>query len=322
MLPLRGKILNIEKVNLAKALTSEMIGTLIGAIAGISEDFNLEKLRYHKIIIMTDADVDGKHIESLLLTFFFRYMRPLLENGHIYLAAPPLYGIVFKKGVQYLRDDRAFREYIFDRGITNTVALDMNGSPIMNLHSFLHRTSQVRRVLPTSFWQQVIAAKAVRREMGPDGSINKVDTEQLVNFLQTREKGTWRASENHVTATHNGVVTRYDLDEIDDELVDYLDEFGHLWGDNAVVDERMADDPFKVLEYVEAKGTKGLQIQRYKGLGEMPMPPLIDAMNAYTNLSLDDAIIADQLCVDLMGENTQARRKFIEKYAYQAEVDL
>ena len=156
MLPLRGKILNIEKVNLAKALTSEMIGTLIGAIAGISEDFNLEKLRYHKIIIMTDADVDGKHIESLLLTFFFRYMRPLLENGHIYLAAPPLYGIVFKKGVQYLRDDRAFREYIFDRGITNTVALDMNGSPIMNLHSFLHRTYQVRRVLPTSLESVVV----------------------------------------------------------------------------------------------------------------------------------------------------------------------
>ena len=323
VLPLRGKILNIEKVNLSKALSSEMITTLIGAIGtSIGEDFNLEKLRYHKIIIMTDADVDGKHIESLLLTFFFRYMRPLLENGHIYLAAPPLYGIVFKKGVQYLRDDRAFREYIFDRGVTNTVAVDIHGNPIMNLHGFLHRTSQVRRNLPNPFWQQVIASKTIAREIEDGVSVNKVDVEKLISFLAKREKETWKAEDDHITATHNGIVTKYDLDEIDDDLVDYLDEFGHLWGDNAIVDDRNADDPFKVLEYVEAKGTKGLQIQRYKGLGEMPMPPLIDAMNAYTNLTLDDAILADQLCVDLMGENTQARRKFIEKYAYQAEVDL
>jgi DNA gyrase subunit B len=141
VLPLRGKILNIERVGASKALSSEMIATLVSAIGtGIMQDFDLQRLRYHRIVIMTDADVDGRHIEALLLTFFFRYMPQLIQNGHIYIAHPPLYGIVGRKGIEYLRDDSAFYRYIFTRGMS------LNSIPdTQEMREFLHSVREVRR---------------------------------------------------------------------------------------------------------------------------------------------------------------------------------
>jgi DNA gyrase subunit B len=315
VLPLRGKILNIEKVNLTKALSSEVISTMIGVLGtGIGEEFNIEKLRYHKIIIMTDADVDGKHIESLLLIFFLRYMRPLLENGHIYLAAPPLYGIVEKKEVKYLRDEQAFREYVFGRGIVSTSVLDHLENKIDDIKEFLYRTAQIRQTLPNRFWEHAIAAKSVRE--------GRVDLEETVDYLKQCEVGKWTVQDNSITKTHNGVITKYNFGIPNSILVDFIKEWGHIWGGKATIDEQPARSPFAVLDYVQNKGSRGLHVQRYKGLGEMPMPPLIDAMNAYKQLSLDDFEVANQLCIDLMGDSTIARKQLIEEYAHQADIDF
>ena len=335
VLPLRGKILNIEKVNQAKALSSEVISTLIGAIGtGIGTEFDIEKLRYHKIIIMTDADVDGKHIESLLLTFFFRYIPQLLTNGHIYLAAPPLYGIVMKKGVEYLRDDKAFRDYIFKRGIADIQAIDSRGFPITDLRQLLDRAVEIRKNLPNTFWEHVISAKAINNngsdvdpvseeiEINMNSNGLTVNLDKLLGYMQGKAPGVWKVENNNLYHIYNGITTKHTFDVANREMYDFTLQWGDLWGGSATIDGHPADSPFQILDYVQSKGSRSLHVQRYKGLGEMPFPPLIDAMNKYSQLHLEDMESADQLCIDLMGDSTIARRRFIETYAHNAEVDL
>ena len=302
VLPLRGKILNIERVTKAKALGSEMIATLISAIGtGIMDEFSLSKLRYHRIVIMTDADVDGGHIEALLLTFFFRYMPQLIENGHIYIASPPLYGIVSRKGVEYLRDDKAFYRYIFTRGINSSGAKQ---SP-EELEAFLNAVREVRRHLLHPVFEVIVTEKAINS--------SEIDVDAVHRKLGVG----WSVQGKILTRIHNGVTYHYDLNaQKVAPLESFIEKWGHMWPSEEI------GNPFEFFDKVYESGSRGLQVQRYKGLGEMPLPPLMDAMNEQSIVRLEDVELAAKLCTDLMGQDTEARKEFIETYATEADVDL
>lgn len=330
VLPLRGKILNIEKVNFAKALTSEIIATLVAAIGtGIGDDFNISKLKYHKIIIMTDADVDGKHISALLLTFFFRYMRPLIESGHIYLANPPLYGIIHRKNIDYIKDDKDFAHYILKRGISDLSIVDGDSKPLATskeITTYLNSVYNIKNILTDRMHYYAVSAKLFGNEQG-----DQLDL--LMNYMSKTKPGTWKKEGEKILCNHNGVEQSYIVDhsklarETSYTLVSFTNAWGHLWGDNVFVDQKPVHDPFQLFDEIMHRGRRGLQIQRYKGLGEMnPRELGSTTMKVYTQVTLEqtEEILneANQMCADLMGENVAARRRFIESNAKYAEVDL
>jgi len=333
VLPLRGKILNIEKVNFAKALTSEMITTLIAAIGtGIGEDFSLTKLRYHKIVIMTDADVDGKHIAALLLTFFYRYMRPLIEEGHIYLAKPPLYGIVSKKATEYIKDDRDFIKYILDRGATESTIVDRNGNALIDKEQLIVYLNEVQKLKYSldRIYQWALAAKAFAKNID-----NHTALQRLKTHLSNNRQGNWEIKEHGITHQHHGVdvIYKFDLNYVPDQtrihLENFTENWSRLWGSDSYLKGELIADPIAFFDQVMDRGRQGLSIQRYKGLGEMnPRELGITTMQEYMQVQLGreltEEIIneASEVCSKLMGDNVAERRKFIEENARFADVDL
>jgi DNA gyrase subunit B len=355
VLPLRGKILNVERVRMDKMLSSQEIGTLITALgAGISDEFNIEKLRYHKIIIMTDADVDGSHIRTLLLTFFYRQMRQVIENGHIFIAQPPLYKVNRGKSEQYLKDERALEDYLIATGVEEAVLRLASGeeragadlqklveearhirNTLNGLHSRYNRQvveqAAILGVLNSKIFGDPDKAKAAAPFIAKRMNVLAEETERGWEGTFTEENGfvftrTVRGVQSVAIIDHAllGSADARKLDEYAISLQKVYEKPGTL---------RRKDEtwpihgPVGLFEAITGAGRKGVSMQRYKGLGEMNPEQLWETTldsNARSLLQVrvKEVDEADDIFTKLMGDVVEPRRQFIQDNALSASVDV
>ncbi|MEM6406078.1 MAG: DNA topoisomerase (ATP-hydrolyzing) subunit B [Pseudomonadota bacterium] len=354
ILPLKGKILNIEKARFDKMLSSAEVGTLITALGcGIGRDeFTLDKLRYHRIIIMTDADVDGAHIRTLLLTFFYRQMPALIEQGHIYIAQPPLYKI--KKGKQetYLKDDQALNDYLLNHALEQ---------------AHLHVNAEAPALSEVAFEelaQQFVAVQTIQQRLGrryhPAFMQNLPALPPVTSELlqSPPELDTWltrleqQLQESEGTVANRYQIQREDSDAIQltcwthgipsstliplrffhtteyQQIVNLGAETNDLFSDTAYVQRGEKQQPVnsfaEAFHWLMAEAQKGHHIQRYKGLGEMNPEQLwettMDPLNRrLLQVNIEDAMQSDQIFTTLMGDVVEPRREFIERHALTVE---
>jgi DNA gyrase subunit B len=349
ILPLRGKILNVERARFDKMLGSAEIGTLIAALGtGIgTEDFDPEKARYHKIIIMTDADVDGSHIRTLLLTFFYRQMHELIERGYLYIAQPPLYGVKRGKSAIYLKDDPALENHLIADGIKDAVLTLASGSQSIG-QDLLHLVEQARAarglLVPLSrrVGGMLVAEQAAILGILRPGALDDeaaaaasaARLAQRLDALSAPFEGVWQGKVERdgisVTRLLRGVTQSHLLDHAVlrsgearrlDEMTEMLQANYDRPAKLTVKDEaHPIPGPVALIEAVLAQGRKGVQIQRYKGLGEMNPEQLWETTldpNARTllqvKLSMTDA--AEEVFSTLMGDLVEPRRDFIQANA-------
>ncbi len=358
ILPLRGKILNVERARFDRMISSDQIGTLITAL-GTSigpEEFDIEKARYHKIIIMTDADVDGAHIRTLLLTFFFRYMPEIIERGYLYIAQPPLFKV--KKGKSselYLKDERSLEDYLIDLAIYDTVIIDSNGEnrsgndlrdlllksrSLRNSINALSSRTGNRRVVEQAAITGAFNDNVIRDEdMGKDyakKTAARLDT--LENSKETGWKGSFSIDKGYsFSKTTRGITQRVDLsiDHIRSAdavrlhaayswLSDVFDKPVEIITSDKTLTK--VNGPAAFYDYVLESGRKGLQISRYKGLGEMNPEQLWETtldpnVRTLLQVNISDAIKADEIFSTLMGDVVEPRREFIQDNALKADID-
>lgn len=324
ILPLRGKILNVEKSRLDKILKSEEIKNMITAFGcGVGDEFDLQKLRYGKIIFMTDADVDGSHIQTLLLTFVFRYLKPLLEEGHIYIAQPPLYR--YKKGKKeiYLKDEKALNEFLIETGIENN---EFEGVGNNDLMQFLKLVANYRAIL-NQLKKRFNVLSAIRFLIENYDEINNKNYSEIFEIIS-----------NYLKSKNHNILNSY-LSE--DEIKIYVQTqsgfeeflvnenlFSHpLFEDGVEIFKQIKErdlnfdkDFIEVLENVESDAKKGAYIQRYKGLGEMNPEQLWETtMNPENRrllrVGLENFENADGTFELFMGDEVEPRRAYIEKHA-------
>jgi DNA gyrase subunit B len=358
VLPLRGKILNVERARFDKMLSSQEIGTLITALGtGIGRDeFNPDKLRYHKIIIMTDADVDGSHIRTLLLTFFFRQMEELIKRGHIFIAQPPLYKVSRAKSEQYLKDERALEDYLITAGLEDAVLRLASGEERAgaDLRKLTEDARTIRGILAglhSRYNRKVIEQAAIAGVLNPgvtgDAKKGGAAADYIAKRLDALEeetergwKGTFDENGFHFERTVRGVK---EIAVIDQALLGSadarkLDEFAPSLQQifprptpPAMLrrkDETIAiHGPVGLFEALTAAGRKGLSLQRYKGLGEMNPEQLWETtldVNARSLLQvrIKEVDEANVLFDQLMGDLVEPRRQFIQDNALAASVDV
>ena len=351
VLPLRGKILNVERVREEKMVSSEQIGTLITALgAGIGRDgpyaFNADKLRYHRIIIMTDADVDGSHIRTLLLTFFYRQMREIIERGHLYIAQPPLYKASRGKSAMYLKDERALEDFLIDAGTEGASlrlesGLEFGGD---QLKALIDEARLVRGVLGSlhsrydrAAVEQAAIAGALKPDVADDPARAGEAVAAVARRLDTLAEETERGWEGEVvqggyvlSRTVRGVRQAVVLDQhlIASQEARRLDEradsLREVYGAPVTLVRRGEDTPLygptALFDAVMALGRKGLQLQRYKGLGEMTAQQLWETtldrdVRSLLQVSAKDLDAADDLFAKLMGDVVEPRREFIQENA-------
>ena len=323
ILPLKGKILNVEKARLDKILKSEEITNMITAMGcGIGEEFNEEKLRYHKIIIMTDADVDGSHIQTLLLTFFFRYYKTIIENGYLYLAQPPLYR--YKKGKTeiYFKDDRQMNDFLIENGIES---LHVEGIGHNDLVSFFKMVDHYKTSLD-ALERRYSLIHLIRYFIeNPDiiGLSYNQMFEKIKEFLQNNNNNllTYTVSDDNI---HIFVQTKDGMEEliINDDLftAPHFNEANYIFQKIKEWDLKLDDDFITVLENIKNYAKKGSYIQRYKGLGEMNPEQLWETTMTPENrvllrVGIDDAELASDTFTLFMGDEVEPRRNYIQKHA-------
>ncbi len=392
ILPLRGKLLNVEKARLDKLLNNNEIQALITAIGcGIGADeFNIEKTRYHKIVIMTDADVDGSHIRTLLLTFLFRQMKPLIEEGYVYIAKPPLFKIKRRKKEQYIDTEDQLESFLFDNGVDDLTINLINGDPLSTeilksyqsiIREFKHLSMSLIRhgIEPEAFIEKQhpeteefpIARIGVRESDGTRSEYYTYSDEEEAKLIeeiterltaledeQISEEGEQKIDEESNDTDSEAVETIETKETVETEPVEKEDvihsaidvtkiyesnsfkklaaslnksgmKVGQIYGSDTSLfsisttnaeDEITANSITQLLDEIIKTGRKGLQVQRYKGLGEMNSDQLWDTtMNPENRkmirVTMDDVFQAEKIFTLLMGEEVAPRRDYIERYA-------
>jgi DNA gyrase subunit B len=348
VLPLRGKILNVERARFDKMLSSQEIGTLITALGtGIGrDDFNADKLRYHKIIIMTDADVDGAHIRTLLLTFFYRQMPELIERGHLYIAQPPLYKASKGRSESYLKDQAALEEYLITEG-TNDASFKAGngevrlGQDLLNIVrdavSFEAGLYRLSARVPAFVLEQIAIAGGLTAELNDEIAQNCATRMRVIG---SEGENDWQAEilpeglcvyrevrgVREAIMLDNGLLASHDAQRLNDRakamngLYDGIGEFARR-------DFRVpVNGPRDLLEGIRNQGRKGISIQRYKGLGEMNAEQLWETTldknaRSLLQVQVDHHDTADSIFTRLMGELVEPRREFIQEFALEADID-
>ncbi len=352
VLPLRGKILNVERARMEKMLSSQEIGTLITALGtGIGKDpiggFNADKLRYHKIIIMTDADVDGSHIRTLLLTFFYRQMPDLIDRGHIFIAQPPLYKVKRGKSEQYLKDERAREDYLTESGIEGAILRLGSGEERArgDLRTAIEQARLVRAVLGklhSRYDRGVMEQAAIAGALKPlsvlgdeQAALLAEDIARRLNALAEETERGWEGGIDNdgfvfsrmvrgvreVAVLDGGLLASAEarrLDEIGPSLIEIYDRPAVFVRGS---DSTPVAGPTNLVDAVMAAGSKGItQIQRYKGLGEMNPEQLWETTldrnaRSLLQVKIKEVDEADDMFVKLMGDVVEPRREFIQENA-------
>jgi DNA gyrase subunit B len=347
ILPLKGKILNVERARFDRMLGSQEIGTLITALGtGIGRDeFNIKKLRYHKIVIMTDADVDGAHIRTLLLTFFFRQMPEIIEGGYLYIAQPPLYKVARGKSEVYLKDQTAFEDYLMAQGIEGAVLRLPSGEEIagQDLHRVVEAARSFKRVLdafPTHYPRRILEQAALSGAFDPgraDDDLQRVadDVSMRLDLVAAEYEQGWkgRITQDHgirlsrilrgveEVRTLDGAVLRSGEAR---KLSSVSKESRSVYQDPATLQRKekgqLIHGPTELLEAVLEEGARGQSLQRYKGLGEMNPGQLWETTldpeaRTLLQVKVEDAVEADDIFTKLMGDVVEPRREFIQANA-------
>ncbi len=354
ILPLKGKILNVEKARFDKMLSSAEVGTLITALGcGIGKDeFDIAKLRYHRIIIMTDADVDGSHIRTLLLTFFYRQVPELVENGHIYIAQPPLYKVKRGKQERYVKDDVELNAYLLQNALegtefhVNEAAPPLSGQALEGLaRQYMLVMDSIKRLArryPGEVLEKIISMQAVSEEMLNDRTMMEAWVKELATQLRDDHSlfaytfslegvdGDWSLK---IDAARHGISSEFRINRDFFESGEYRairllgQELTGLLGAGAYVqrgDRKQAVSSFKqTMNWLLEEAKRGQHIQRYKGLGEMNPEQLWETtlnaeMRRLLKVRIEDAIAADEIFTTLMGDQVEPRRDFIEANALNA----
>jgi len=356
ILPLKGKILNVEKARLDKILRSEEIQMIISALGtGIEEEFDISKLRYHKIILMCDADIDGSHIRTLLLTFFYREMKPLIEEGHVYIAQPPLYKVKRGTREEYIQTEEEMARLVLELGIEGMKLeckkpdMKLSGKNLLNLLLILVDIKKIVRILdkkgvsPEEYlklWNQRKKEKLPIYQVRFKKDLKFFfNDEELSSYIELLERKLRKEIEFDTEDMRVSGVEGLEIVEIWEQMelvkaVKKLQDIGlgpqDIFGTQTKVKKFVLTNREKVelnslmelLEYADTSGRKGLQIQRYKGLGEMNPSQLWETTmdperRTLVKITLEDAVEADKMFTTLMGDQVEPRRNFIQEHAHE-----